>query len=1078
MVPSSATPDQTEGNAGTRSEPQPWTSARVRRTFIDYFVERGHVFVPSSPVVPFDDPTLLFTNAGMNQFKPLFLGRVDPSSPLYGLKRACNTQKCVRAGGKHNDLDDVGRDTYHHTFFEMLGNWSFGDYFNVEAIDWAWDLLTRVYNLSPDQLYVTYFGGDPANQLPPDLDTRDQWLRYLPSERVLPFGTKDNFWEMGETGPCGPCTEIHYDRVQGRPPSQGAALVNAGDESLIEIWNLVLIQFNRESDGRLRRLPALHVDTGMGLERLCAILQGKRSNYDTDLFIPLFAAIQRETRATEAYAGRLGSADTTLTDTAYRVVADHIRTLTFAIADGAVPSNEGRGYVLRRILRRAVRYGQQFLDAPRGFLHRLVPDLMALYRDVFPEIESKADYLARIILEEEMAFSMTLKRGLDRFHETASALLSAGERIFPGKEAFFLYDSMGFPLDLTQILATERGLTVDVEAYEAEMARQRAQSAAAHRQRLGAAESLVLGPEPVAILSHKWNIPPTDDSFKYRWYEPLESTVLAIYTGPEGFVPRVADSSDGVYVGVILDRTPFYAEAGGQVADTGRLGEHFRVISVQSFGGYVLHIGSGRLGVGDRLLAQVDYERRALVAPNHTATHILNWAIWQVLGQPCDQKGSLVDEQKLRFDFAFSRGLRATELERIEQLCREVIARNLLVYTQQVPLSNARQVRALRAVFGETYPNEVRVVSIGVPVDNLLASPQQTDWERFSIELCGGTHLQRTGEAHAFCLVDEGAIAKGIRRVVARTGASALESMALARGLASRLPPIPPDAAETKTVDTAEVQRLATTPTIDGLESLAESLKAVTISAAEKERLRQRLDYWERMARRQAKQAAAAREQALVDNLVEMIDRKRHAVTEAAAAHPAMVVIAAIDLDSSDRRLLQGLLQNALKRLQPETKALMVVAPQPDGQCLAGCVASDWALQRGLECTPWLTQTLEPWHGRGGGKADSARGSCQLTICSNATTKATVEIGSSPRTRAANALAPDLAMRVIEEAVPNGNRSFRDKVVVAVQDGLQLDTTFMAALASLLARAQALALRKLGWETSSSVSEDADQDEA
>jgi alanyl-tRNA synthetase len=390
----------------------------VRQTFIDYFIDRGHTFVESSPVVPFDDPTLLFTNAGMNQFKPLFLGRVDPTSPLFGLKRACNTQKCVRAGGKHNDLDDVGRDTYHHTFFEMLGNWSFGDYFNAEAINWAWDLLTRVYGLDPDQLYATYFGGDAANQLPADLDTRDQWLRYLPPERVLPFGTKDNFWEMGETGPCGPCTEIHYDRVRGRPAHQAAALVNAGHESLIEIWNLVLIQFNREPDGQLRRLPARHVDTGMGLERLCAILQGKSSNYDTDLFAPLFAAIQRESGSSEAYAGRLGATDSALTDTAYRVVADHIRTLTFGIADGAVPSNEGRGYVLRRILRRAVRYGQQFLNAPRGFLHRLVPDVARLYQTTFPEVAAKADYIAGVIQEEEMAFSMTLKRGLDRFHET------------------------------------------------------------------------------------------------------------------------------------------------------------------------------------------------------------------------------------------------------------------------------------------------------------------------------------------------------------------------------------------------------------------------------------------------------------------------------------------------------------------------------------------------------------------------------------------------------------------------------------------------------------------------------------
>jgi alanyl-tRNA synthetase len=1051
----------------------------VRQTFIDYFTERDHVFVPSSPVVPYDDPSLLFTNAGMNQFKPLFLGRVDPSSPLYGLRRACNTQKCVRAGGKHNDLDDVGRDTYHHTFFEMLGNWSFGDYFNVEAIQWAWDLLTRVFGLAPDQLYVTYFGGDPGSQLPPDLDTRDQWLRYLPPERVLPFGTKDNFWEMGETGPCGPSTEIHYDRVPGRLPSQGAALVNVGDESLIEIWNLVLIQFNRESDGSLRRLPALHVDTGMGLERLCAILQGKRSNYDTDLFIPLFAAIQRETRATEAYAGRLGAADGTLTDTAYRVVADHIRTLAFAIADGAVPSNDGRGYVLRRILRRAVRYGQQFLDAPRGFLHRLVPDLVALYRDVFPEIESKADTLTRIIFEEEMTFSMTLKRGLDRFHETASALVATGEHVFPGKDAFFLYDSMGFPLDLTQILATERGLTVDVAAYEAEMARQRAQSAAAHRQRLGAAEALVLGPEPLSILSEQWKIPPTDDSFKYQWYEALECMVLAIYTGPSGFTPEI-ETSEERCVGVILDRTPFYAEAGGQVADTGHLGERFRVINVQSFGGYVMHVGFGRLRVGERLVAQVDYERRALVAPNHTATHILNWAIWQVLGQPCDQKGSLVDEQKLRFDFAFSRGLRASELERVEQLCREIIARNLLVYTQQAPLSTAKQVRALRAVFGETYPNEVRVVSIGMPVDNLLAAPQHADWDQFSIELCGGTHLRRTGEAHAFCLVDEGAIAKGIRRVVARTGVSAVESMALARGLASRLPPIPPtavvDGAE-KADSTGSPSPIAV-PTVDGLASVAEALKAVTISAAEKERLRERLDYWERIARKQAKQAVAAREQALVETLVQMVaDARRQ--RNATETRPVLGVAAAIDLNG-DRRLLLGLLQSALKRLDADIKALWIASPEPNGHCLVGCVASDWALQHGLDCTHWLNRVLAPRQGRGGGKADSARGSCQLAISnSHASQESAVMDGAKSverrpaRQAGKDSLAPEPIgggvdeknVHIVEQdgnnldkthppaPEPIGGGVDEKKLIMVVHDSIKLDKSQTMALASLLAEA-------------------------
>jgi len=1023
-------------SADEPTTPACWPSSRVRQTFIDYFIDRGHTFVESSPVVPFDDPTLLFTNAGMNQFKPLFLGRVDPTSPLFGLKRACNTQKCVRAGGKHNDLDDVGRDTYHHTFFEMLGNWSFGDYFNAEAINWAWDLLTRVYGLDPDQLYATYFGGDAANQLPADLDTRDQWLRYLPPERVLPFGTKDNFWEMGETGPCGPCTEIHYDRVRGRPAHQAAALVNAGHESLIEIWNLVLIQFNREPDGQLRRLPARHVDTGMGLERLCAILQGKSSNYDTDLFAPLFAAIQRESGSSEAYAGRLGATDSALTDTAYRVVADHIRTLTFGIADGAVPSNEGRGYVLRRILRRAVRYGQQFLNAPRGFLHRLVPDVARLYQTTFPEVAAKADYIAGVIQEEEMAFSMTLKRGLDRFHETARALVAAGERVFPGKEAFFLYDSMGFPLDLTQILARERGLEVDVEAYESEMARQRAQSSAAHRKRLGAAEALVLGPEPLAVLSEQWKISPTDDSHKYQWYEPLECTVLAIYAGSEGFLPA-AETGDDACVGVILDRTPFYAEAGGQVADTGRLDERFHVINVQSFGGYVVHIGYGRIAVGERVIAHVDYERRALVAPNHTATHILNWAIWQVLGQQCDQKGSLVDEQKLRFDFAYGRGLTAAELERIEQCCREVIARNFVVYTQQVSLTTAKQIRSLRAVFGETYPSEVRVVCIGAPVEKVLAAPVQSDWDQYSIELCGGTHLQRTGEAHAFCLVEEGAIAKGIRRVVARTGASALECMALARGLASRLPPVPVGSAAENGASGASVD--ASMPPVDLLTTLAESLKAITISASEKERLRQRLDYWERMARKQAKQVAAAREQALVDELVRLVNNPQQDAGSPVRQVP--VVVAALPIDG-DRRILQGMLQSALKRLGSGVWALLIASPERNDECLVGCVAAYEAQRAGLDCSRWLTETLAPWHGRGGGKPDAARGSCRLL---------------SPIEQQQQQQQDADRTASIREGDPERNIYYLDKALIALHDSILTDKKEIAGLRPLLERAARLA---------------------
>ncbi|VAX40930.1 Alanyl-tRNA synthetase, partial [hydrothermal vent metagenome] len=434
--------------------PKP-TTAQIRQTFLDYFVEQhSHRFVPSSPVIPHDDPTLLFANAGMNQFKPAFLGQVAPGDSLDGVTRAANTQKCIRAGGKHNDLDDVGKDTYHHTFFEMLGNWSFGDYFKAEAIEWAWDLLTRVYGLPGEQMYATYFEGDEKAGLEPDHEARDLWLRYLPPERVLPGNMKDNFWEMGETGPCGPCSELHFDRLGER---DAASLVNADDPDVIEIWNLVFIQYDRQTGGSLVNLPAQHVDTGMGLERLASLIQGVTSNYDTDAFTPIFAAIERLTHDTRGYHGKLGADDPDSHDMAYRVIADHIRTLTFAITDGAVPSNEGRGYVLRRILRRGVRFGRQMLNAQTGFFSELVPVVVETMGEAFPELRKNPEQVIEIIKEEEESFGRTLDRGIKRFEEAAAANTS-----ITGPDAFQLYDTYGFPLDLTVLMAEERGLTVDV----------------------------------------------------------------------------------------------------------------------------------------------------------------------------------------------------------------------------------------------------------------------------------------------------------------------------------------------------------------------------------------------------------------------------------------------------------------------------------------------------------------------------------------------------------------------------------------------------------------------------------------
>ncbi|KAK4536034.1 hypothetical protein CDCA_CDCA07G2059 [Cyanidium caldarium] len=934
-----------------------WPSDRVRQVFMDFFRERGHVFVPSSPVVPHEDPTLLFTNAGMNQFKPQFLGRVDPRSPLYSVKRAYNSQKCIRAGGKHNDLDDVGRDTYHHTFFEMLGNWSFGDYFKAEAIAWAWQLLTEVYGIPGERLYATYFGGDDALQLPADEETRALWLRHLPPGRVLPFGVKDNFWEMGETGPCGPCTEIHYDRVDGRDSAAGAPLVNAGDPSLMEVWNVVLIQYNREPDGSLRRLPARHVDTGMGFERLCSVLQGTDSNYDTDVFAPLFAAIQCETGCSAPYGGRVGRDDAEGVDMAYRVVADHIRTLSFAIADGAVPSNEGRGYVLRRILRRAVRYGQQFLQAPQGFFHRLVPVLVQRLQHVFPELAAKQDMIMTVLADEESSFGLTLKRGLERFRVTANALQAAGQTVLPGHEAFFLYDSMGFPLDLTQILAEERGMTVDAAGYQEEMARQKAQSAAAHRAKMGNAGQLVLGAEQLAALGQR-GVPLTDDSSKYVWYENPDAKVCAVYTVEHGWVERVGGDGEAL-AGVVLDRTPFYAESGGQVADRGRLGDHFRVLQVQAYGGYVLHIGTGSLAVGDVISAQVDYDYRALVAPNHTATHLLNWALRQVLGDVCDQRGSLVDEQKLRFDFSFTRALTTEEVQRVEAECRRLVERDLPVYTAVTSLQQARSVRGLRAVFGETYPDPVRVVSVGVPVEHLLERPQDESWMQYSVELCGGTHLRRTGEARAFCLVEEGAIAKGIRRVAALTGRSAAESIIAARALSCR------------------VLSAMDGPAGDGLSALTEALNAASISAAEKDALRQRLAQLEKERKRQSKALATEREKAWKEAV------RQQCADIGSGGGDQRYVVLRVDTEG-DKRAMQNLLREAVRRCPTAAQVMLISADAAndavDVVVMAGEASppngnADARRQDTLTSEQWLQATLRAWSGRGGGRERLARGS-------------------------------------------------------------------------------------------------------
>ncbi|VAI73706.1 unnamed protein product [Triticum turgidum subsp. durum] len=544
------------GTAGPPMEVPPyWTAALVREVFINFFKSKSHTPWPSSPVVPVNDGTLLFTNAGMNGFKPIFLGLAPPDSQLGRLRRACNTQKCIRAGGKHNDLDDVGKDTYHHTFFEMLGNWSFGDYFNDGAIGYAWDLLTQVYKLPTDRIYATYFGGDEKAGLAPDTESKNIWLKYLPNERVLPFGCKDNFWEMGDTGPCGPCTEIHFDRIGNR---DAASLVNNDDPTCIEIWNLVFIQFNRESDGTLRSLPAKHVDTGMGLERLTSILQNKMSNYDTDVFMPLFDAIHKLAGVgIQPYSGKVGSDDVGKVDMAYRVVADHIRTLSFAIADGSQPGNEGREYVLRRILRRAVHFGRQKLMAKQGFFSSLVDVFVQLMGDVFPELKDNEKKIKDIIKDEEASFEKTLVKGYERFKKAADAVKENGRAVLSGQDAFVLWDTYGYPIDLTEVMGVDFGLSVDMEGFNLSMeeARQKARNA---RYKAGG-KSIVLDANATSQL-HNQGLTSTNDSPKFQ-HEVHSSVVKAIYTGSE-FIATVSGDED---FGLVLESTSFYAEQGGQV---------------------------------------------------------------------------------------------------------------------------------------------------------------------------------------------------------------------------------------------------------------------------------------------------------------------------------------------------------------------------------------------------------------------------------------------------------------------------------------------------------------------------------
>jgi alanyl-tRNA synthetase len=782
--------------------------------------------VKSSPVVPLSDPTLLFCNAGMNQFKPIFLGTVDPSSKEGQYKRVVNSQKCIRAGGKHNDLDDVGKDSYHHTFFEMLGNWSFGDYFKKEAIQYSWELLTEVFGLEKDRLYVTYFEGNPATGLEPDEEAKELWKSVgVADDHILPGNMKDNFWEMGDQGPCGPCSEIHYDRIGGR---NAAHLVNMDDPNVLEIWNNVFIQYNREPDKSLKPLPNKHVDTGMGYERLVSVLQNKLSNYDTDVFTPLFDQIQQVTGA-RPYSGKFGDEDKDGIDTAYRVIADHVRLLTFAITDGGIPNNEGRGYVVRRVLRRGARYARKYFNVEIGdFFPKIVPTLVQQMGPMFKEIVGKEEEVKEILTEEEISFAKTLDRGEKQFEIYAANSQKAGQKSLHGADVWRLYDTFGFPPDLTRIMSEERGLSIDENEFES--ARLQAKEASKGEKK-AASDLLKLDVHDLGELEVMPQVTKTNDSAKYG-RENITGKIQAIYHARK-FYDSTKDIPEGDQIGLILDKTNFYAEQGGQEYDTGRIvidGQaELDVQNVQLYAGYVLHTGYmkyGKFDVGDSAICEYDELRRWPIRNNHTGTHILNFALREVLGDGIDQKGSLVAQEKLRFDFSHKAAVSDKDLQTIEEQSTEYIRQNCTVYAKDVPLSIAREISGVRAVFGETYPDPVRVVSVGVEVDDILKNVKDPSWEKVSIEFCGGTHVRSTGDIKDLVILEESGIAKGIRRIIAVTGEDAHAVQRLAEEFKEKLEKLEkmPFGAE------KEAQAKATQVELNGLE----------ISAIKKSQFRER----------------------------------------------------------------------------------------------------------------------------------------------------------------------------------------------------------------------------------------------
>ncbi len=698
-------------------------SAEIRKTFLDFFASKAHKIVPSAPIVNKNDPTLMFTNAGMNQFKDFFLGNQTPDN-----RRIADTQKCLRVSGKHNDLEEVGIDSYHHTMFEMLGNWSVGDYFKKEAIAWAWELLTEKFGLDKDRLYVTVFEGDENDGLAADDEAVELWKEFVPEERILLFDRKDNFWEMGDTGPCGPCSEIHIDLrdEQNRKELDGGKLVNQDDPMVVEIWNLVFIQFNRKADGKLEELPEKHIDTGMGYERLCMALQGKTSNYDTDVFTPIIQIIEKASGKKYTFNYDLSAKS----DIAMRVVADHLRAVAFTIADGQLPSNTGAGYVVRRILRRAIRYYYSFLDIKEPFIYTLIPQLAEQFKEVFPELIAQQEQVAKVIQAEEKTFLNTLENGLKRFES-----LEVHDKTIDGQTAFELYDTYGFPFDLTRLIASEKGYEVDEAGFETALKEQK------DRSRKDAQKTV-----------DDWVVVQDSSEVEFVGYDEL------VVEGAKVNKYRTVTAKGKEQYQIVLNKTPFYGESGGQAGDTGLLWfgeEKIPVINTIKENDLIIHmVKKLPASIDAAVKAEVNAPARAGTSKNHTAVHLMHAALHEILGEHALQKGQDVDPNRLRFDFSHFQKVETDEIERIETMVNEKIRENIpLEEDRAIPIEQAKEAGAMM-LFGEKYGDLVRMITFD---------------PSYSRELCGGTHVQATGEIGLFKILSESAVAAGIRRIEAVT---------------------------------------------------------------------------------------------------------------------------------------------------------------------------------------------------------------------------------------------------------------------------------------------------------------------